>query len=428
MTPHIVITLATIVLAMVLFVWNRWPPVIVAVAAALVLYLTGVLSMPETLSGFGEPVVILLVALFSIAIALEKTGVAAWAGALLLRRTGGHPLWSLIAIMAVAAVFSGLMGMNGAVVAMVPVVIVIARRTATVPSKLLMPLAFACTAGANLSLLGSPVNVIAAAQIDEADAGPFGFFSWALVGVPQVVGTILLVALLGKRLIPVRESELQPVSSFASDDSDAFAQSAPRAPRLGRDAVVALVLLALLVALLAFNLVPAAIAAAICALLMVVLGVVSVPELVRGVDWTTCVLIGAMIAPAVAMTKTGAAKLIGDEVVRGLGGLGPLAVFGGLFLVTALLSQFISNTSSALVMLPIGVATAGDLGVASLPMILAVALGASTAYITPFSTAVNVAVFGPGGYRFGDFWRLGLVISLWTFAVSVALVPVIWPF
>ncbi|GAA4168648.1 SLC13 family permease [Gryllotalpicola koreensis] len=456
MSPQIVITLATIVLAMVLFVWNRVPAVIVAVGAALVLFLTGVLTMRETLSGFGDPVVILLVSLFSIAVALEESGVAAWAGQLLLRHTGGNATWRLVVIMAVAAVFSPLMGMNGAVVAMVPIVAAIALRTATSPSKLMIPLAFACTAGANLSLLGSPVNVVAAEKIDAAGAGPFGFFAWAVVGIPQVVGTIVIVVLLGGRLLPERrpltvdrdpmtdallldiaatDAAITDAAQARRSSSRAAAYRDPSAPasdhppaRLGWRAYLALAVLALLIALLAFDVVPPAIAAASCAVLMVLLRVVDVPRLVRGVDWSTCILIGAMIAPAVAMSKTGAASLLGDQVVHGIGGLGPYAVFIGLFLVTAVLSQFISNTSSALVMLPIAVATAGDLHVAALPLILGVALGASTSFVMPFANAVTLSVYGPGGYRFGDYWRLGSVVSAWAFVVAVVVVPLVWPF
>ena len=429
MNPHIVITLATIVLAMVLFVWNRAPAVIVAVGAALALYLTGVLTLRETLSGFGDPVVILLVALFSIAVALEESGVAAWAGQLLLRHTGRNATWRLVAIMALAAVFSPLMGMNGAVVAMVPIVAAIAVHTVTAPSKLMIPLAFACTAGANLSLLGSPVNVVAAERIDLAGAGPFGFFAWALVGIPQVVGTIVIVVLLGDRLLPTRRPLAADIpTTTASFEAVAPAESEVTVVRLGVRAYLSLAVLALLIGLLAFNVVPPAIAAASCAVLMVLLRVVSVPVLARTVDWSTCILIGAMIAPAVAMSKTGAASLLGDRVVDGIGGLGPYAVFIGLFLVTAVLSQFISNTSSALVMLPIAVATAGDLHVAALPMILGVALGASTSFVVPVANAVTLSVYAPGGYHFGDFWRLGSVVSAWAFVVAVVLVPLIWPF
>jgi di/tricarboxylate transporter len=161
---------------------------------------------------------------------------------------------------------------------------------------------------------------------------------------------------------------------------------------------------------------------------MVLTRVVKPPQIFHGVDWNTCILIGAMIPPAVAMTHTGAAALIGDGVVDALGSWGPYAVLAGLFLVSAVLTQFISNTSTALVMLPIGLATAGELGVSPLPMMIAVAMGASASFLTPFSNGVSMMAFGPGGYRFGDFWKLGLIVLAWTMLVTVALVPVFWRF
>ncbi len=604
MTPQIVITLSVIVLAMAFFIWNRFPAAVVAIGASLVLCLTGVITVPETLSGFGDPVVILIVALLAIAVGLENAGVGVWAGQLLLQRTGGNPTARLVAIMVVAAVFSGLIGMNGAVAAMLPVAVLVAVRTGTPTSKLMIPLAFACLTGAKLTLLGSPVNVIAATQADEAGVGHIGFFEWALLGIPQLAGTIAITVLLGRFLLPERHSRSIPADfsehavtlveqyrledglhwlrvrassplvraqpatldlapypgvqlvGFRGEDGSAppadellavgdqvlvrgdgtevgrlaaelhlgIRSSAdvgpvadsllgrdaglaevvipPRSPMIGRslfpgmttedgglqilavqrggddvretpvdvragdhlllhgdwraldtyladpqvlvvdspDAVkrqtvalgrgapAALAILALLVLLLAFDLVPPAIAAVLCAALMVVFRVVRLPDLYHRIDWNTPILIGAMIPPAIAMTTSGAAALIGDQVVGALGGSGPLVVLAGLFLVSALVSQFISNTSAALVMIPIGVATAAELGVSALPMLLAVAMGASASFLTPFANGVSLMVYGPGGYRFGDFWRLGLVVLAWTLVVTVVIVPLVWPF
>jgi di/tricarboxylate transporter len=135
-----------------------------------------------------------------------------------------------------------------------------------------------------------------------------------------------------------------------------------------------------------------------------------------------------MIAPATAMTKTGAAALIGDYVVTALGSFGPHAVLAGIFLVTAVVTQFISNTSSALVMMPIGLATATELGVSALPLMLGVAMGASASFLTPFANGVSMMVYGPGGYRFGDFWKLGLLVMLWALIVTIVVIPLYWKF
>src|SRR5262249_7691119 len=126
--------------------------------------------------------------------------------------------------------------------------------------------------------------------------------------------------------------------------------------------------------------------------------------------------------------KPGAATLIGNYVVSALGSAEPLAVLAGVFLVTAVISQFISNTSSALVMMPIGLATASELGVSALPMMLGVAMGASASFLTPFANGVSLMVYCPGGYRFGDLWRLSLIVMAWTLIVTVVVVPLYWKF
>jgi di/tricarboxylate transporter len=201
-----------------------------------------------------------------------------------------------------------------------------------------------------------------------------------------------------------------------------------QAVAMGQGAYPAIAILLLLIVLLAFNLAPAPIAALVCAGLMVIAGVLTLPQIYRGIDWNTCILIGAMIPPATAMTKTGAAALIGDYVVNTLGGAGPVVVLAGIFLATAAISQFISNTSAALVMMPIGLATASELGVSALPMMMGVAMGASASFLTPFANGVSMMVHGPGGYRFGDYWQLGLVVMAWALLVTLVAVPLYWKF
>ena len=123
-----------------------------------------------------------------------------------------------------------------------------------------------------------------------------------------------------------------------------------------------------------------------------------------------------------------AAVLIGDYVVNALGRAGPHVVLARIFLVSAVISQFISNTSAALVMMPIGLARASELGVSALPMMMGVAMGASASFLTPFANGVSLMVYGPGGYRFGDFWKLGLIVMVWTLIVTMVVIPLYWKF
>jgi len=601
---QIIMTLAIIAAAMVLFAWNPIPAAVVAVCASLALYLTGILTMQETLAGFGDPVVILIASLLAIGAGLETAGVGAWAGQLLIRHTGSNETWRMIAIMLAAAVFSGMIGMNGAVAAMLPVIVVVAVRTGTSPSRVMIPLAFACLTGAKLTLLGTPVNVIAATLADEEGVGHIGFLEWSVLGIPLLAGTIAIMLVFGRWLLPERRGasipadfsahaqtlveqyrledglhyfrvratspyigksraevdlknygglhlvalldgrdstplerediaegdmvlvrgEAEAAGRFALEmhlavreegaegsvsdlllsrtsglaevviplrskligqtvfpgmttaDGDLMVLAIQRgsiemrnepavlragdhlllqgtwkaldqhladpkvlvvdspevvqkqAVALGQGAPAAIAILLLLFVLLAFDIVPAPIAAVICATLMLITRVLTLPQFYRGIDWNTCILIGAMIPPATAMTKTGAAALIGDYVVSALGGAGPQVVLAGLFIVSAIITQFISNTSSALVMMPIGLATASELDVSPLPMMMGVAMGASASFLTPFANGVSMMVYGPGGYRFGDFWKIGLVVMTWALIVTVVIVPLYWKF
>src|SRR5215475_2009418 len=212
---QIIMTLAIIAAAMVLFAWNPVPAAVVAVCTSLALYFTDILTMQETLAGFGDPVVILIAALLAIGAGLEIAGVGAWAGQLLIRHTGENETWRMVAIMIVAAVFSGMIGMNGAVAAMLPIIVVVAVRTRIAPSRLMIPLAFACLTGSKLTLLGTPVNVIAATQADEASVGHIGFFEWSVLGIPLLAGTILITGLFGPSLLPKRRGQSIPADLSA---------------------------------------------------------------------------------------------------------------------------------------------------------------------------------------------------------------------
>ena len=161
---------------------------------------------------------------------------------------------------------------------------------------------------------------------------------------------------------------------------------------------------------------------------MVLLRVVSVDGAYRAINWTTVVLVAGMIPLSTAMTATGAADLVADTLVGVVRSAGPYALLAGLFVITAVMGQLISNMATALIVIPIAVAAALDLGVSPQPVLMSVTVAAAAAFLTPVATPVNMMVMGPGGYRFGDYWKLGLPLLLLFFAVAVFVVPVFWAF
>jgi di/tricarboxylate transporter len=486
-----------------------------------------------------------------------------------------------------------------------PVVVIAAIRLRQSPSLLLMPLAFSAHAGANILLTGAPKNILVSEALEDSGLPGFAFAEFALVGVPLLAGTMLIILLLGKRLLPaqgnarlpadfsrhaqtlvehygltdgffhlrvratsdligslptgidltqeqgrvelvtvqagrsgvargshpIREGDyllvrgeaeavarlcasrhlaprddaddgdaagallnrstglaevvIPPRSAFigravhpgmtteggdlivlavqrggvdldpadpvlkAGDtvllkgswkaldlrlaDADVLVVNSPdlvrrQAVPMGVGAGVAIAALAALVILLATGIVPPAAAALLCALGLIGSRIISVDECYRAIHWTTIILIGAMMPLSIAMVQSGAADLVARHLVALTGGGGPIVFLAGLFLLTACLGQIMSNTATTMLVIPIAMAAATSLGVSPRPILMSLCIAGSASFMTPIATSTNLMVMGPGGYAFGDYWKLGLPLMIWFFVMAVFYVPLIWRF
>ena len=160
---------------------------------------------------------------------------------------------------------------------------------------------------------------------------------------------------------------------------------------------------------------------------LVLMQVVSVREVYSSIDWPVVILLGSMIPLGRALETTGGTDLIAGGIVTLAGGLGPLFIMALLLVVTMTLSDVMNNAATAVVMAPIAATLAGQLGVNLDPFLMAVAIGASCAFLTPIGHQNNVLVMGPGGYKFGDYWRMGLPLEILIVAVSIPLIALVWP-
>ncbi|MCF1741988.1 SLC13 family permease [Paradevosia shaoguanensis] len=611
MSP-IVLTAIIIAAIVVLFISNRLPVVVVALLTPLALWAVGVLDINQAMAGFGDPAVIFIATLFIVSVGLEVTGVTAWAGQLLIRFAGEQSRTRLLVLtMSLVAGLTALISVNGAVAALLPVVVVIAVRLKRFSSQLLIPLVFAAHAGSKLALTGSPVNVLVSEAAGDAGVGTFGFFEFALAGVPLLIGSMAIIIFFGERLLPHRNGATMPadfsrhartlveqyglasgvhllrvratsqfigadpktfvlpsgsgvqlvaiqegstaqplhrraiaegdhllirgeaeaaavlaadthlafrdeqdsgggektlfnersglaevvipprsgligqsvfpgmltesgdliilavhrtgteitaedpaasggeVTLQAGDtlllqgtwkaldthlnDPDVLVVSSPdlvrrQAVPMGPGARQAIVILLAMVVVLATGVVPPVVAGLLAAGAVILCGILNVEQSFRAINWTTVILVGAMMPLSTAMVETGAAKLIAETLVYVLGGAGPLALLAGLFVLTAILGQLISNTATALIIIPIGVAAAASMGISPRPVLMSTSVAAAAAFLTPIATATNLMVMGPGGYNFGDYWKLGLPLLGWFFIISVFYVPLIWHF
>jgi len=198
------VTLVILGAVIVLFVWNRLPVGVVAILTMLALWVTGVLAVDQVVAGFGDPVVVFIATLFVVSEGVDSTGVTTWLGQVIVARAGASRGRLVLAIGVLCAVLTALITLNGSVAALLPLVVVLAMRIGEPPSQMLMPLAFAGSCGALIMLTGSPVNVIVSEAAQKAGEPPFPFFSFALVGIPLLAGTLAISVLFGPRLLPSR--------------------------------------------------------------------------------------------------------------------------------------------------------------------------------------------------------------------------------
>ncbi len=195
-----------------------------------------------------------------------------------------------------------------------------------------------------------------------------------------------------------------------------------------KKAPLAGLIMAGMLAVVLLNWLPIYIAAIAAALLMILTGCLTMEEAYRSVEWKAVFLIAAMLPLGFAMQRTGAALLIADHVIALVGSYGPTAILAGIMTLTLLLNQFIPSAVNAVVMTPIAMATAISLGISPYPFVMSIAYAVAASFMTPVSHPANILIMSPGGYRFSDYFKNGLPLSLIVLIVSVLLLPVVFPY
>lgn len=212
-------------------------------------------------------------------------------------------------------------------------------------------------------------------------------------------------------------------------DPDFVVASEPGPPPPRRDkAPIALGILAMVIGAVLFGWLPISVASVGGATLMVLTRCLTMEDAYRHIEWQVVFLIAGMLPLGIAMDSTGAAAFLAEGVVNLVGPLGPLGVLAGLFLMTSLATQVMPTAALVVLMAPIAFTTAVDLGVSPLPFLMSLAIAASASFSSPVSHPANTLVMGPGGYRFVDYLKVGLPLTLVVFAITMLMVPVLWPF
>lgn len=204
-------------------------------------------------------------------------------------------------------------------------------------------------------------------------------------------------------------------------------EEAQEAPRLDK-IPVALFVMALVLVPAILGWLPIAISAIIGVALMIITRCLTMEEAYRFVEWKAVFLIAGMLPLGIAMQQSGAARYLANGMIALVGDLGPLAVMAGFFLLAALASQVMPNPAVAVLLAPVALSTSSDLLISPYPLMMTIAVSASAAFLSPVGHAANVLVMGPGGYRFSDYVKVGLPLTIVTMLVVLLVMPFLWPF
>ena len=420
MSPAIKCLILLAVVAL-LFVTELIPLAVTAVGASIACGLLGLIPAKQVFSGLSNSTVVLFAGMFVVGASMFYTGLAQEIGNSVVKMCGTGENSLMFGLMIVGTVMSAVLSNTGTAACMLPVALGICSAAKIPASRQLMPLAFACGWGGIITMVGTPPNIIAVGAMGAAGIEPFGFFEFAWIGVPISIAGMLYMMFIGKYLLPNKQ-----LDADQEIEQEVEAGDTSKSKQMVSGAILLGVILVMAVGIKGVSLEMAAI---IGALLCVLTGCLTEKQAYASIDWVTIFLFAGMMPVSSAMDKTGAGKLIAEWTVGLMGGSpSPLVVTGVLFILSCGLTQFMSNTASAALLCPIGIAISKQLGADPKAVLMAIAVAASCAFATPVGTPPNTLVLGPGGYKFMDYMKAGCGLVLVCFIVSLVVIPIVWPF
>ena len=417
---QITITLLFLLFAIVMFMWEKIPLGLTSMIVCVGLVVTGVLEWQTAFAGFIDSNVILFVAMFIVGGALFETGMANKIGGIV-THFAKTERQLIVAIMVIVGVMSGFLSNTGTAAILIPVVIGIAAKSGYSRSRLLMPLVFAAAMGGNLTLIGAPGNMIAQSGM-EGIGLKFGFFDYAKVGVPILIVGIIYFAFIGYKFLPNKEGSDEGIFDESKDFS--------HVPKWKQYLSLVILLLTLVGMIFEEQLgIKLCVIGCIGALALMVTGVISEKDALASIDLKTIFLFGGTLSLAAALEQTGAGELIAEKVIGMLGDSpSPYVLTFVIFMLCCVMTNFMSNTATTALMVPIGISIAQGMGADPSAVLMACVIGGSCAYATPIGMPANTMVVTAGGYTFKDYAKAGVPMILVATVVSMILLPIFYPF
>ena len=415
------LTIIILILAVISFLLEKIPVNMTVMLTMCALVLTGLVTPQEAVSGFASTTILMLIGVVIVGSALFETGVCDKVAAVVTRYAKTERQM-IMAILILASIMSAGLSNSGTVAVFIPIIMGITASTDFSRSKLMMAAFLGSMAGGRLTLVGdAAVNVLIGDQI-KALGQPFGFFEISKIGVPLTIIMLIYMYFIGYKFLPDRRE--------FSDEDQIFAQGAKKdVPRWKQIASVA-VLLAGFVGMIFEGQtgIPSYMVAIMGAVADVLLGIFTEKQAYNLVSIKTVILLGGMTPLAMALKNTGAAQIMADMLIRLIGGsTNVYYITIVIFILTCVMTQFMSNVVTITLLMPIIIAIAETIGVVPSALLMVLCIASTMSILTPIACPPGNLIYAYGGYRFSDYIKSNIGLTLVFLAACIVMIPLIWP-
>lgn len=415
------LTIIILILAVISFLLEKIPVNMTVMLTMCALVLTGLVTPQEAVSGFASTTILMLIGVVIVGSALFETGVCDKAAAVVTRYAKTERQM-IMAILILASIMSAGLSNSGTVAVFIPIIMGITASTDFSRSKLMMAAFLGSMAGGRLTLVGdAAVNVLIGDQI-KALGQPFGFFEISKIGVPLTIIMLIYMYFIGYKFLPDRRE--------FSDEDQIFAQGAKKdVPRWKQIASVA-VLLAVFVGMIFEEQtgIPSYMVAIMGAVADVLLGIFTEKQAYNLVSIKTAILLGGMTPLATALKNTGAAQIMADMLIRLIGGsTNVYYITIVIFILTCVMTQFMSNVVTITLLMPIIIAIAETIGVVPSALLMVLCIASTMSILTPIACPPGNLIYAYGGYRFSDYVKSNIGLTLVFLVACIVMIPLIWP-
>lgn len=416
--PNITITIATLLFAAASFFIGYFPLELISLTIPVVLALSGVLSAVEAFRSFSDPTIIIFGGMFVVGGAMFHTGLAGRIAWFVLEKTGGRRLNVCIAVMAITAAMSAFLSNTGTCALLLPIVCAICDTSGWPRKSLLFPMAVMCSAGGMVTMVGTPPNITVNSVLQQFGYEPIRFFDFAVFGIPMSLMALVFFGAV-EWLTAKNGTDMACVQAMGQTVGS---------PLEKKQIIAGLVLIGV-VAAMATGMVSLSVAAVGGAIICVFTGILTKQEAYEAIDFGVLFLFAGALSLSVALDTSGAGVMISNIVVEVFHErLSPIALITLIFVVTNLMTQFMSNTACCALMAPLGIEVALNLGISPYPIMATIALASSAAFATPVATPPNTMVAGPAKMSFKHFLLMGVPLNLMAYGITVLLIPRFWKF